>query len=203
MQTKEELKQIVYSSWTENEWTDEELDFIIKNECRCNSCDKHLSDLDDFPEIDIENDELLCEHCYAEHYRVTCPICENSYDIKEGTSDYSVLNESDARDERKTPGIYHNDELIVPIEINKLKRIQVGDRFCEVWSDPICAECVDKLVRKDNYIKSDGVSILLLKHWESNFHDWSKEKLKSARIKLIHERITSRGIIEIANHKIS
>lgn len=202
MQTKEELKQIIYNSWTENEWTDEELDFIIKKECSCDYCGELLADLDDFPEIDIKNDELLCEHCYDEHYRVTCPICEDSYDIKDGTSDYSVLNENDAKDERETPGIYHNDELIVPIEINKLKRIQVGDHFCEVWSDPICAECVYQLVRKDNYLKSKGIPILLIKGRESYFNDWSKEKIKSARIKLIHERITSRGIIEIANHKL-
>ena len=89
--TKEDLKKINYQSWQNgNEWTDVELDFIIKKECTCDDCGESVDEFNDFPELLIDEDELLCEECYGQKYRVICPNCEDSYDIKEGESDYSV-----------------------------------------------------------------------------------------------------------------
>ena len=199
---KEDLKKIVYQSWQNgNEWSDEELHFILRHNCTCDECEKTVNDFDDFPEIDIENNEFLCEQCYDYQYRVSCPICENSYDVKDGQSEYYVKTEEDAEYEKA--GIYHLGNLIVPIKINELKKIDCGPNCCDVYSHDICSDCVSDLVRKDNFIKSHGSGIpcILIKKYENDsmFSDWSIERFKRTRIKLIHARITIRGIIETAN----
>ena len=204
--TKEDLKKINYQSWQNgNEWTDEELEFIIKKDCTCDNCGKGVEELNDFPDLLIEDDELLCEDCYTEQYRKTCPICEDYYDIKEGESDYSVKNEYDAKDENETAGIYYNGDLLVPIKINFLKKIDCGENCCEVYSDDICPDCVSNLVRKDNYMKShgSGTPCILIKKYENDslFKDWTSEQFKRAKQNLIHKRITIRGIIETANKR--
>jgi len=204
--TKDDLKKIEYSSWRNgNEWTNEELDFIIKHECNCDECGESVEEFSDFPELLIEEDEFLCEECYGQKYRVICPICENSYDIKDGESEYSVKNEYDAKEDNEVAGIYRNQNLIIPIKINELKKIDCGEHCCEVYSDDICLDCVTDLVRKDNFIKShgNGTPCVLIKKYENDsiFKDWTPERFKRTRQKLIHQRITIRGIIQQANLK--
>lgn len=201
---KEDLKKIKYSSWQNgNKWSDEELDFIIENDCKCYSCGESVDEFNDFPELLIEENELLCEECYTEKYRKICPICENYYDIKDGESDYSVKNEYDAKEDNEVPGIYYNQNLLIPIRINELKKIDCGENCCEVYSDDICPDCVSDLVRKDNFMKSHGYGtpcILIKKHeTDSIFKDYTPEKFKRARHHIVHKRITIRGIIENAN----
>jgi hypothetical protein len=202
--TKEDLKKINYQSWQNgNEWNDKELDFIIKKDCACDNCGESVDEFNDFPELLIEEDELLCEQCYHEKYRKTCPNCEESYDIKDGESDYSVKTEEDARKENEVAGIYHLGNLLIPININYLKRIRCGENCCEVYSEDICPDCVSDLVRKDNFIKShgNGTPCILIKEYENDsiFKDWTAERFKREKQRLIHKRITIRGIIETAN----
>ena len=184
---------------------DKEVKFIIDNDCKCYSCNKSIFEMNDFPELLIEDEEILCEDCYDEQYRKVCPICENSYDIKDGESEYSVKNESDANEEDEIAGIYHFNKLIVPININYLKKIDCGDNCRESWSDDICDECVSDLVRKDNYIKSHGTGTpcILIKKYENDdlFKDYTPEHFKRVKQNLINKRITIRGIIETANNK--
>ena len=186
---------------------DKEVKFIIDNDCKCYSCDKSIFEMNDFPELLIEDEEILCEDCYDYEYRKTCPICENSYDIKDGKSEYSVLNENDANYNNEIAGIYHNENLIMPIKINHLKKIDCGDNCCEVWSDDICEDCVSDLVRKDNYMKSHGMGTpcILIKKYENDdlFKDYTAEQFKRAKQNLINRRITIRGIIEQANKVLS
>lgn len=204
--TKEDLKKINYQSWQNgNEWTDVELDFIIKKECTCDDCGESVDEFNDFPELLIDEDELLCEECYGQKYRVICPNCEDSYDIKEGESDYSVKNEYDANEENEVAGIYYNGNLLIPININYLKKIRCGENCCEVYSYDICPDCVSNLVRKDNFMKSHGhgTPCILIKKYENDsiFKDWTQEQFKRARHKIVNERITVRGIIETANKR--
>lgn len=201
---KEDLKKIKYSSWQNgNEWSDEELDFIIENDCKCYSCGESVDEFNDFPELLIEENELLCEECYTEKHRKICPICENYYDIKDGESDYSVKNEYDAKEDNEVPGIYYNQNLLIPIRINDLKKIDCGENCCEVYSDDIFPDCVSDLVRKDNFMKSHGYGTpcILIKKYETDsiFKDYTQEKFKIARHHIVHKRITIRGIIENAN----
>ena len=202
--TKNELKKIEYQSWHNgNQWSDSELNFIIKNNCCCDMCDKSVCKMEDFPNLSIKDNELLCEDCYNEQYRLTCPICEESYDIKGGESVYSVINEVYAKEQRKVAGIYHNGNLIVSIKINELKKIDCGEDCCEVYSDDICPNCSSNLVRKNNFMKSHGIGTpcLLIKKYENDelFKEWTFDRLKRERQELINRRITFRGIIESSN----
>lgn len=202
---KDDLKKIEYQSWQNgNQWTNEELDFIIKKKCTCDDCGASVEELSDFPELLIEEDELLCEECYGQKYRKLCPICENTYDIIDGESEYSIKTEEDALLENEKAGIYHSGNLLIPININYLKKIDCGESCCEVYSDDICHECVSNLVRKSNYIKSHGSGIpciLIRGYRETLFNDWTDEVFKRKKHHLIHRRITVRGIIEKANNE--
>ncbi len=204
--------------------SDEEIQFLIDNDCECTGCGKSIFEMDDFPWISIKDYALFCEECYSEKYRETCPICEESYDIKDYTSDHFVINEEMARETKKKPGIYQilerpfyfgnivtgfdgffdsSIKLIVPIRINEFKKIDCGEGCCEVDSGKICPECVAKFVRKSNYLKSDSIPCILMRKYEKHdiFKDYSIEQIHLMRQKLIHQRITCRGMIQVANHK--
>ena len=59
---------------------EDEIQLLIKHDCECDNCGTSIFELNDFPERDIEKDEVLCENCYNEEYRDYCPICEESYE---------------------------------------------------------------------------------------------------------------------------
>lgn len=183
------------------EITDEEIDFIIKHDCECCVCSKSIFEMDDFPELLIKDDELRCEQCYNEDYRMTCPICEDHYDVYDGESEYEVIVEGDTDYSYKQPGIYKHGQLITPIKINEFKEIEVGEGFCEVYSDKICNDCVEKYIRKQNFLLLDyGIPCLLVERCRHDiFSDLPIEEIKRLRQTLIHERITCRGIIEKSN----
>lgn len=204
--------------------SEEEIQLLIDNDCKCSYCHESIFELDDFPEILMKDSEVMCEECYDEHYREICPICEESYDIKDFTSDYFVLNEEGARETKKKPGIYKildrpfyfgncvtgfdgffdgSIQLVAPIRINDFKKIECGDDCCEVGSETICPDCIEKFIRKSNYLKTDGRPCILLKQYENSdlFKGYTKEQIHQMRQKLIHQRITCRGIIETANKK--
>lgn len=198
-----------------------EIDFIIKQDCECNRCGKSIFELYDFPELLIEDEEIMCEECYDEHYREICPICENSYDVKDYTSDYLVITEELSNETGNTPGIYkilkrpffygsilsgfdaffpNTLELVTSIRINDYKKIDCGENCCEVSSDTICSECVDRYVRKSNYIKSESIPCILVKRCEKDlFSEYTSEQLHFRRQRLIHKRITCRGMLEQGN----
>lgn len=206
---------------------EQEIDYLIEWDCKCDGCGTSIFELDDFPEI-VKNEngkctEILCEECYDDNYRETCPICEESYDVKDFTSDHIIINEELGVETKLTPGIYEILErpfffgdiltgfdaffdnaikLVVPIRINFYKKIKCGNSCCEVGSDAICPECVDELVRKGNYINSDSKLCILLKRFEGEgfFKDYSSEKLHRVRQKIIHQRISCRGLVEKGNH---
>jgi len=199
-----------------------EIDFLIKNNCECSYCGKSLFEMDDFPELLVEDSELLCEECYSGEYRTSCPICEESYDIKDGNTDFIVINEEVASEVEKQPGIYKVLEksfflgniftgfegfydnalkLVVNIRINEFKKTECSNECCEVYPDFICPNCINKFIRKNNYLKSDSIPCILLKRYENDelFKDCSPEQLRKLRINLIQKRITCRGMIELGN----
>jgi hypothetical protein len=59
--------------------TKEEIDLLIKHNCECDHCSKSLFEMYDFAELSIDEDEVLCEHCYRYEYMTPCPICEDSF----------------------------------------------------------------------------------------------------------------------------
>jgi hypothetical protein len=206
---KEDLKKIEYQSWHHgNEWTDEEIDFIIEKNCSCDNCGNNVEEFDDFPEIDIQNNEFLCEDCYKGLYMKTCPMCEDYYDIKEGESEYRIVVDAKIKYNQfgfeMKDGIYHHDQLIVPMDVIKLKEIDCG-KHPNLWNDDICPDCVAKIVRKDFYMKSvTSRPMVLHKNGFEFFKKFDEnltlEKYKKVRINLIHERINYKGMIQKHNH---
>ena len=207
------------------EISEDEIDFIIKQECQCSHCSEDIFDLDDFPKLLIEDDEIMCEQCYSEKYRDTCSICEESYDTKDFTTDYIVISEEDSHETRKKPGIYkilsrpyfygniltgfegifdNSIELVVDIKINAFKKIDCGDGCREVYSGDICPECISNYVRKDTFIKSDSIPVLLIKNDENDslFKEYTPEQLHKRRQWAIHKRITLRGLIQKGNENL-
>lgn len=65
-----------------HEFSDSDVDIIIKNGCQCCYCGKSIFEMWDFPEVLEDEKEVLCEECFDEHYRDICPICEDYYEIK-------------------------------------------------------------------------------------------------------------------------
>lgn len=207
-----------------HEITDEEIDFIINHDCECGRCGQSIFELDDFPELlmDENDDEIMCEECYDENYRDICPICENSYDVKDYVSDYIIINEELAKREKMKPGIYKilsrpfffgncvtgfdaffpsSLELAVSIRINEFKKIDCGNNCCEVGNDTICPDCIDKFIRKSGYLKTDSIPCILMKKYEHDdlFKDYTPEQFHRVRHEVVHQRITCRGIIQKAN----
>ena len=70
---------------------DAQIQLIIEHDCECDHCGKSIFELDDFPDVSVERKEVLCEECYDEEYRTTCPICEESWEIDEMT-DYFFIS---------------------------------------------------------------------------------------------------------------
>lgn len=197
---KNHYKTEYSSSGPELTISDDEIDFIIKHDCKCSTCGKSIFEMWDFPELIVNDDELRCEDCYDEDYLAICPICESSYDIYGGESEYEVIVEGDENYNFEYPGIYKNGKLIVPIKINEYEKIEVGEHCTEVYSDKICSECVKKFTAKERYLTNDTTPCLLIERCRYDvFNDWSIERIKRHRKALIHQRITCRGIIQTAN----
>lgn len=200
------------------EVSDEEIDFIIANKCICDKCGKSVFEMEDFPELSIEDNELLCEYCYDSEYRQPCPICENYFDTKDTTPDHIIINEELSRETGQPAGIYKimkrpfffgnilsgfdgfltgNIKLVTRIDINKYKEIECGQSYCEVYSDFICPDCVTKFTENKRYADIVGRPCIFFRRFDDTlFKEYSPETLKKIRSKMIHERITCRGIIE-------
>jgi hypothetical protein len=84
---------------------DAQIQLIIEHDCECDHCGKSIFELDDFPDVSVERKEVLCEECYDEEYRTTCPICEESWEIDEMT-DYFFISKTNSKEVGKSPGIY-------------------------------------------------------------------------------------------------
>lgn len=59
-----DLKNVKYQSWGDGDgWTDAEIEFIKSKDCHCDMCYESVLGMDDFPRINIEKNELMCEDC--------------------------------------------------------------------------------------------------------------------------------------------
>jgi len=168
---KDKIKEHYKSEYNSSPYPidDNEIDFIIKHKCECDSCGESIFEMDDFPELTIEDGELLCESCYDNEYYDVCPICEESYDTKGYEADHFVLNETAADELEMEPGIYkalefpfyraciisgfknffdNKIKLVVPIRINEHKKAKFGENCQEVESDMICSNCVEEYTKE-------------------------------------------------------
>lgn len=201
------------------QYDNDELEFIIKHDCECDSCGKSFFEMDDFPELRIEEDSLLCEECYDEEYRQTCVVCEESYEIKD-RSDYFFITQENTRDAGIPVGMYKalkypifygdcvsgfdaffndNIEQVSKMDINKLLKIELG-RNEEISADLICPSCAEKYLRKDNFIREESIPCVLMKKERNKlFKNYSDERLHRVRQDMINRRITFRGMLQQFN----
>ena len=202
-------------------YNNDELEFIIKHDCECDSCGKSFFEMYDFPELLIEEDSLLCEECYDEEYRQTCVVCEESYEIKD-RSDYFFITQKNTRDAGIPVGMYKalkypifygdcvsgfdaffndNIEQVSKMDINKLLEIELG-RNEEISADLICPDCAEKYLCKDNFIRKESIPCVLMKKERNKlFKNYSDERLRRIRQDVINRRITFRGMLQQFNCK--
>ena len=199
----------------------QEIDFIIERDCECDYCGTSIFELDDYPNIDIEDGELLCEECYRDMYYEYCPVCEESKH-EDYFSDHFFISKSISKEVRKPHGLYKivkrpfyfgncvtgfddffDDaiEKISDIEINSTLNALYQRDDCEVLLDCVCSECFDKFTRSKNFLKATGNTEIIFfdKYRDSYFAKYSDEYIRRSRQQLVHERINFRGILEKFN----
>ena len=141
-------------------FNDKELDLIIKHKCQCDYCGDSIFELDDFPEVDVEKDMVSCEDCYDEHFKTTCPSCENSYTDDELT-DYFFITKDTAETVNRPVGLYkilkrpyfYGDcvtgfDDFFPDAIEKVLDIDLNKKG--VLLDCICQDCLSRYLKTED-----------------------------------------------------
>ena len=203
------------------EFDDEQIQLIIEHDCECDHCGKSIFELNDFPCVSIERKEVLCEDCYDEEYRTTCPICEESWEIDEMT-DYFFISKSNSKEVGKPSGIYkilerpfYYGDCVTGFDaffdgaIQKVSDIDIEEVYSilhprinkeNITLDCMCPHCAEKYLRKDNFIRADSLyCILQEKQRNQMFADYSDERIHRLRQDMIHRRITFRGLLQLHN----
>lgn len=169
-----------------------EIKTILSSECNCSSCGKSIFELDDYPNVNVKESEVLCEYCYKDKYMETCPLCEDYFEkatkpeeqiliiSKEAIEEYDIDIKPGFYQVKKWPYHYGNIvsgfegvfndalELIRECDINSmLKRIREGRENEEVGAGECCDGCMNKYTGKttlvNNYInKSYGKKLIKL-----------------------------------------
>ncbi len=205
-------------------FNDAQIQLIAEHDCECDHCGKSIFELDDFPDVSVERKEVLCEECYDEEYRTTCPICEESWEIDEMT-DYFFISKTNSKEVGKSPGIYKvlerpfyygnfltGFDAFFDDAIQKVSDIDIEKAYSilhprlnkeNITLDCMCPHCAEKYLRKDNYIKADSLyCILQEKQRNQMFADYSDERIHRLRQDMIHRRITFRGLLQLHNKQI-
>lgn len=88
------------------EVNEKEIQLLIELDCECANCGESIFKLDDFPNIDVEKKEVLCEECYDQRYRASCVICEESYELSDLPDEFPKSPFYYIGNQKKS-GIYH------------------------------------------------------------------------------------------------
>ena len=87
MNLRNKIKKHRYVS--PHEFSDE-IDMIIKSDCKCVQCGESIFDLADFPEI--RDGSVYCEDCFDNIFMTVCCVCCESHDIDEHVVNYFVVS---------------------------------------------------------------------------------------------------------------
>ena len=88
------------------EVNEKEIQLIINKDCECDNCRVSIFELYDFPDINIDEKEVLCEECYYQRYRDICCICEESYELSDLPDEFPKSPFYYIGTQKKS-GIYH------------------------------------------------------------------------------------------------
>lgn len=203
------------------EFNEEQLKLIIKHDCECDNCGESIFEMDDFPDVSVEREEVLCEDCYGEEYRTICPICEESFEIDEMT-DCFFISKTNSKKVRKSSGIYKilkrpfyygncltGFDAFFDGAIEKISEIDIEEVYFilhpelnkeDLTLDCMCPHCSEKYLRKDNFIKADSLYCILQEKQRNRlFADYSDKRIHILRQNMIHRRITFRGLLQEYN----
>lgn len=218
--TAEEIKKHYENGFSSSpiDVSDEEVQTLIENQCSCNYCGNNITDMYDFPEI-FDN-EVMCEECYKDNHMSYCPLCENSYDTKDGDSGHVLITKELAKDQGIKHGIYevlkrpfffgdilggfhgffdNTLKLVANIDIDEYEpTVRSHYTKGDINSGFICPECISKHTTFETLLTKERVPCILMKKYENHymFKDYSPERLHKTRQYMIHQRITARGLIQ-------
>lgn len=208
-----------YSS-SPHEFNDDQLDLIINHDYSCDNCGKSVFEMNDFPEVLIDEDQLLCEECYDEEYRTVCPLCEDLCK-KEDMTEYFFITKETSKAVHKPIGMYkilkfpfyYGDcvfgfdaffddaiERVSGLDITEAYALHNPSNGKDILLDNICPDCAERYYRKDFFIKTEPRYCILQDRYRNNtFADYSDEKIHKTRQEMIHRRITLRGMLQKHN----
>lgn len=207
-----------YSS-SPHEFNDDQLDLIINHDYSCDNCGKSVFEMNDFPEVLTEQDELLCEECYDDEYRTFCPLCEDTWE-KDDMTEYFFITKETSKEVHKPIGMYkilkhpfyYGDcvfgfdaffddaiEKVSDLDIKEVYSIMHPGLNKEILLDCICSGCSEKYLRRDMFIEADSRYTILTNKGRDFFADCSDEIIHKVRQDMIHRRITFRGMLQQFN----
>lgn len=138
----------------------------------CAYCGNELDDEEAGSPRSDKSGDIMCDECYEDHYRLFCPLCENSFDKALKAEDYFfVITKEAAKELNLEPGIYrtkewpffHGDILggfggFFPETIEPVRAIDIQSMLkkiyghkAEVMADEICHDCVDRFTRTSKF----------------------------------------------------
>ena len=210
-----------YSS-SPHEYDNEQVDLIIKHDCKCDHCNTSIFELNDFPEALTEQNELLCEDCYDNEYRTVCPLCEESWE-KDDMTEYFFITKEVSKKVHKPIGLYkilqypfYYGDCVFGFDaffdgaIEKVSDLDIKEAYStinprsekDILLDCICPDCAERYMRRDFFIKADSLYCILQKKERLGiFKGYTDERIRSARQDMIHRRIAFRGILQATNNK--
>lgn len=203
------------------EFTEEEIDAIIANDCKCSQCGESIFNLADFPIV--RNGEVFCEYCNDSEFKTTCPVCEENYETEYQT-DYFFITKETTRDTHLPVGLYkatkhpffygdcvtgfdgfYNDaiEQVNNIDIDEYKRIELAP--CQIYdsvkTDLICPDCAKKYTKYENLMNVIPHYCVLHPKYDAEYRaKYSADKLHRMRQHQVNINITLRGMLEKANN---
>ncbi len=211
-----------YSS-SPHEFSYNQIKLMIKHDCSCDNCGESIFEMWDFPVVDTDKDELLCEECYNEEYLTVCPVCEESCE-KEDMTEYFFITKDTSKTVRKPVGLYkilrypfyYGDcvfgfdnffdnaiEKVSDLNIKEAYSIRNHDNKKYILLDCICPDCADKYTRTDFFIKAEPrYGVLIKSERHGFFADYSDEKIHRIRQEIVHRRITFRGMLQEYNSQL-
>lgn len=211
------MNTFAYYSYIQGDWDHFRSDRNRNFECE--NCGGNVFEWGGYPNYDKEDNDLLCDNCYDDRFRTSCPVCEESFDKDEMTEHFFITKEI-SKTVHKEPGLYkilryplyYGDcvfgfdaffddalEKVSDIDISKAGKV-INLDYDDVKLDCICPDCLAKYSRKDNFIKALPLYTILRKKNEKELlKEYSKERLSQIRIRMIHERINFRGMLQQFN----
>ena len=201
------------------EFTEEELDTIIKCNCECSNCYESIFSLEDYPVV--KDGEVYCEDCYNDLFTTTCPVCEERYN-DEHESDYFFITKETRRGTGKPVGLYHvtdypffhgdcvtgfddffddRIEQINDLDIDEFEPLWTQNSQYHAKTDIICPDCAEKYRAYENLFSVLPLRTIYTKKYGESYRGRLGSKEFSRRKRLaINIDITLRGMLERANN---